>query len=102
MCQHCAAAGNVRKPEAARIVGWLVRRPAPDAERVKLSPWYFRRVFARSGLHQQSPRTNGVNFFQRQQWMPKVVKHAKEEDQVKGPECFRIQIIDAGTERVRR
>ena len=29
--------------------------------------------------------------------MPKVVKHAKEEDQVKASECFRVEIIDAGT-----
>ncbi|OLE29258.1 MAG: hypothetical protein AUI36_30690 [Cyanobacteria bacterium 13_1_40CM_2_61_4] len=43
-----------------------------------------------------------MNFFQRQQWMPKVVKHTKEEDKVKGTECFRIQIIDAGTQRLCR
>src|SRR5207249_7567193 len=102
MRQHCSATGNVREPEAGWIVGWLVRRSALDAKRMKLSLWHFRRVFARSSLHQQRSRTNRVNPLQCQQGMPKVVKHAKKEDQIKGAECFRIQIIDACTERLCR
>ena len=44
-------------------MGWFVYRAAQDAERVKIGSWYFRRVSARRGLHQQSSRTNGSEFF---------------------------------------